>query len=232
MLPKAILFDTFGTLVDWRGSVSAALAEIGVRHGVAADWLAITDAWRGRYRPSLDAVRRGETPFRLLDDLHRDAILALLPEYGAQALAPVADELIKIWHRLTPWPDSAPGLRRLRTRYVTGPLSNGHVALLVALSRHAGFTWDMVFGSDVSGHFKPDHETYLGACRLLGLAPADVMLAASHNEDLAVARGLGLQTAFIARPMEYGAPGERAKPAAAWTHSVGSVEELAETLEA
>jgi 2-haloacid dehalogenase len=230
MPPQAILFDTFGTLVDWRGSVSAALAEIGAKRGVAADWTGLTDAWRGRYKPSMEAVRRGDKPWTILDDLHRDSILALLPEFGAQALAPDVAELVNIWHRLTPWPDTVAGLRRLRTRHVIAPLSNGHVALLVALSKHAGFGWDMVFGADIFRHYKPDPQTYLGAVQLLGLAPNAVMLAAAHNEDLAAARAAGLQTAFISRPMEYGAPDARAQPASAWEFCATSIEDLATQL--
>jgi 2-haloacid dehalogenase len=228
--PKAILFDTFGTLVDWRGGVSAALAEIGARRGVTADWLALTDAWRGAYRPSLDAVREGRRPWCVLDVLHRDSILALLPEFGAAALADEVEALVAIWHRLPAWPDSVAGLRRVHARYLTAPLSNGHVALLVGLSRAAGFDRDRVYGADVFRHYKPDAQTYLGACGLLGLDPGEVALAAAHNEDLAAARHFGLQTAFISRPLEFGAPDGRAKPARDWDFVADSVEALADQL--
>ncbi len=226
-LPRAILFDVFGTLVDWRGTVGAALATIGARHGVQTDWLGLTDAWRGQYRPSMDAVRTGERPFVNLDHLHRESILTLLPAFGAGALAADVDELVRIWYRLAPWPDSAAGLVRLRARFITAPLSNGHAALQIALARHAGFTWDMLLVADVTRHYKPDAQTYLGACEFLGLEPAEVMLAASHNEDLAAARGFGLATAFISRPMEYGSPDSRAHPSADWTYTANSVEDLA-----
>jgi 2-haloacid dehalogenase len=228
--PRAILFDMFGTVVDWRGGVAAGLAEIGAKRGVTADWLGLTDAWRGAYRPSMDAVRRGARPWTILDDLHRDSILALLPEFGAAALAADADELVAIWHRLPPWPDSVHGLRALRQNFITAPLSNGHVALQINLSRHLGIHWDMIFGADVTRHYKPDPETYLGACALLGLPPASVMLAAAHNEDLAAARALGLQTAFISRPMEFGHPDHRAQPNQPWDLAVASVVELADRL--
>jgi 2-haloacid dehalogenase len=226
-MPAAVLFDVFGTLVDWRGSVAAALKDIGAQAGIEADWFGLTDAWRGRYRPSMDALRRGEQPFTILDDLHRATILALLPEYGAQALAPQADELVAIWHRLTPWPDSAAGLRQLNRTHITAPLSNGNVALLIDLARHADLTFDTIFGADISGHYKPDQATYLTACRLLNQPPGNVMLAAAHNDDLAAARALGLQTAFINRPLEYGAPDHRANPAADWDIVCASVIELA-----
>jgi 2-haloacid dehalogenase len=230
MTPRAVLFDTFGTLVDWRGSVSVALAEIGARWGVAADWVALADAWRGAYRPSLDAVRNAERPWCVLDQLHRESILALLPQFGATALIADLADLVAIWHRLAPWPDSAAGLRRIRRRFVIGPLSNGHVALLVGLSRAVGFEWDMVFGADLFRRYKPDGQTYLGACGLLGLEPGEVMLAAAHNEDLAAAKHFGLQTAFISRPLEFGAPDERARPARAWDVVADSVEDLAAKL--
>jgi 2-haloacid dehalogenase len=228
--PRAVLFDVFGTLVDWRGSVAAALGEIGARRGVAADWFALADAWRGRYKPSMEAVRRGEIAWCVLDDLHRESVLALLPEFGAAALAEDVDELVAIWHRLDPWPDSASGLARIRNICLIAPLSNGHVALQANLARHAGFQWDLVFGADVFRHYKPDAETYLGACDLLRLAPGEVMLAAAHNEDLAAARGLGLRTAFISRPMEFGAPDGRARAGSDWDFCALSVENLAAQL--
>lgn len=228
MRPKAVLFDVFGTLVDWRGSISSGLAAFGETHGIAADWMGLTDAWRGAYKPAMDSVRRGERPMTTLDDLHRDALVALLPAFGVPSLP--SDEiegLVTLWHRLTPWPDSEAGLLVLKQHVVIGSLSNGHVALQVALAKHTGFAWDMIFGSDMFGHYKPDAEVYLGACKFLGLAPGEVMLAASHNEDLAAARKLGLRTGFISRPMEFGAPDERAKPADDWEVVAGSVEELA-----
>jgi 2-haloacid dehalogenase len=231
-MPAAVLFDVFGTLVDWRGSVSAALATLGARVGIEADWLGLTDAWRGRYRPSMDAVRRGEQPFAILDELHRKAISALLPEFGAEALAGQVEDLVQIWHRLTPWPDTAEGLRQLNRTHITAPLSNGNVALLIDLARHAGLTFDTIFGGDVSQHYKPDAQTYLTACRLLNQPPHNVMLAAAHNDDLAAARALGLQTAFISRPHEYGTPDESAVPSADWDIVCKSVIELAERLAA
>ena len=228
---KAIVFDVFGTLVDWRGSVAAGLAAFGAARGVAADWLGLTDAWRGAYKPSMDAVRKGERPWATLDELHADALRALAPEFGI-ALAPAdVAALVGLWHRLTPWPDSVDGLRALKRHVVVGSLSNGHVALQVNLAKHAGFPWDMIFASDMFGHYKPDREMYLGACRLLGLTPAEVMLAAAHNDDLAAARALGLRTGFISRPMEYGTPDERARPAQDWDAVADSVTGLAAALE-
>ncbi|MDR3522066.1 MAG: haloacid dehalogenase type II [Acidocella sp.] len=226
--PRAVLFDVFGTLVDWRGSIHAGLAAFGAAQGITADWLGITDAWRGAYKPSMNAVRTGALPWTNLDDLHRGALVELLPEFGVRALAAAQiDELVGLWHKLTPWPDSVAGLNALKSQVVVGSLSNGHVALQVALAKHTGFAWDMIFGADIFGHYKPDPQVYLGACKFLGLVPGQVMLVAAHNEDLAAARALGLQTGFIKRPMEFGSPDERARPNQDWEVVADSVLDLA-----
>jgi 2-haloacid dehalogenase len=224
---KAVVFDVFGTLVDWRGSVFAGLSAFGERRGMAADWLALTDAWRGAYKPAMDAVRRGEREFASLDVLHGEALVALGPRFGVAFSEADVVELVGLWHRLAPWPDSVAGILALKRGVVVASLSNGHVALQVNLAKFCGFAWDMIFGSDIFGHFKPDAEVYLGACRFLGLAPDEVMLAAAHNDDLLAARRLGLRTAFVRRPMEYGAPDARAAPAEDWDFVVDSVPGLA-----
>ena len=228
---QALLFDTFGTVVDWRSSLTAELTAFGEARGLAADWAGLVDAWRGAYHPSLDRVRRGETPWTALDDLHRQSLVALLPRFGLQLDAPDIDHLALGWRRLTPWPDSVPGLLRLKARHTIGPLSNGNVALLTAMARHAGLPWDMVFGSDLFRHYKPDAEAYLGACALLRLQPGAVMMCAAHNADLAAARALGLRTAFIARPTEYGPHQVRDfGPESDWDHAVDGIEGLAARL--
>jgi 2-haloacid dehalogenase len=202
---KAILFDTFGSVVDWRGSLIADLTAWGDAHGLTADWTGLVDAWRGAYAPSMDRVRRGELPWTGLDVLHRATLERLAGSYGLAGLsAAELDHINRGWHRLLPWPDSLPGLHRLRRRCIVAPLSNGNVALLVNMARFAALPWDAIFGADLFGHYKPDPETYLGAARLLGLAPGEVMMAAAHNHDLAGARAAGLRTAFFARPTEYG----------------------------
>jgi 2-haloacid dehalogenase len=202
---KAILFDTFGSVVDWRGSLIAELSAWGAGRGIAADWPALVDAWRGAYAPSMQRVRRGELPWTNLDTLQRSSIATLVVEHGIAGLSEAdLDHLTSAWHRLDPWPDSVAGLTRLRTRYVIGPLSNGNVALLVNMAKRAGIPWDMVFATELFRHYKPDPETYLGACALLGLEPGQVMMAAAHNYDLHAARALGLKTCFFARPTEYG----------------------------
>jgi len=203
--PVAIVFDTFGSVVDWRGSLIADLSAYGAKRGIAADWTALVDAWRAAYHPSMERVRKREVPWTKLDDLHRGSLNGLVAKFGITGLTD--DDLRHInlgWHRLDPWPDSVVGLTRLKRRFIIGPLSNGNVALLTKMAKHASLPWDAVFGSDLFGHYKPDPETYLGVARLLDLAPGEVMMAAAHNNDLAAARRSGLMTAFWPRPTEYG----------------------------
>ena len=203
--PIAVVFDTFGTVVDWRSSLIADLSDFGATRGITADWTGLVDAWRAAYHPSMDRVRKGELPWTRLDDLHRASLDSLVREFGIKGLT--EQDLVHInlgWHRLHPWPDSVPGLTRLKSRFIIGPLSNGNVSLLLNMAKFAGIPWDMIFGSDLFGHFKPDPETYLGVARMLGVPPNKVMLAAAHNNDLAAARSCGLLTAFFARPTEYG----------------------------
>lgn len=202
---KAILFDTFGSVVDWRGSLIRDLTAYGAARGVAADWAALVDDWRAAYAPSMDRVRKGELPWTRLDALHRASLDRLVAEHGITGLTEA--DLVHInlgWHRLDPWPDSVPGLTRLRKTFIIGPLSNGSVPLLVNMARRAGIPWDMICSTELFRHYKPDPETYLGSAELLGLEPGEVMMAAAHNNDLAAARACGLKTAFWARPTEYG----------------------------
>jgi 2-haloacid dehalogenase len=229
---KAVLFDVFGTVVDWRGSLIAELSAFGAGRGLSADWSALTDAWRAAYAPSMDRVRRGELPWTKLDALHRTTLDGLLTRFGLEALDEAGRAHLNLgWHRLNPWPDSVAGLHRLKRRFVIAPLSNGNVSLLVDLARFGGLPWDMVFGSDVSGHYKPDPETYLGACRMLDLEPGQVMLAAAHNADLHAARALGLRTGFILRREEYGpAQADDLGPDEAWDVIVEDVCDLATKL--
>lgn len=229
---RAILFDTFGTLVDWRSSLIGELTAFGAERGIAGDWTGLVDAWRADYAPSMDRVRRGELPWTKLDDLHRASLDRLLERFAITGLNEADRRHVTLgWHRLHPWPDSAPGLRRLHPRFILGPLSNGNVSLLVDLARFGGLTWDMVFGAEVFGHYKPDPATYLGACRLLSLDPAQVMLCAAHNSDLAAAQGHGLRTAFVPRPTEHG-PHQVGDLAAtgAWDLVVADIEDLATQL--
>ena len=202
---SALLFDTFGTVVNWRGGLINHLRTWGTARGIAADWPGLVDAWRGEYVPSMARVRTGEREWADLDRLQRESVQVLAPKFGATKLDGAAlDELVRMWHDLPAWPDSVEGLDRLRARYVIAPLSNGHVALLVRLAKAAGITWDAVFGADVFRHYKPDPETYLGAAALLGYEPAEVMLVACHPSDLDAAARCGLRTCYVSRPLEYG----------------------------
>jgi 2-haloacid dehalogenase len=230
--PIAIVFDTFGTVVDWRGSLIADLSAYGTKCGISGDWPALVDAWRAAYHPSMDRVRKGEVPWTRLDDLHRASLDRLVTEFEIAGLT--EDDRRHInrgWHRLNPWPDSVPGLTRLKRRFIIGPLSNGNVALLTNMAKHAGLPWDMVFGSDLFGHYKPDPKTYLGVAKLLDLEPGQVMMAAAHNGDLAAARKCGLMTAFFPRPTEYG-PHQKRDFAADqdWDVVASDIEDLAAKL--
>ena len=230
--PVAIVFDTFGTVVDWRGSLIAELTAFGRDRGITADWTALVDAWRGLYHPSMQRVRTGEMPWTKLDGLHRMALDRLVADFGIKGLTEADLRHINLgWHRLHGWPDSVPGLTRLKRRFIIGPLSNGNVALLTNMAKFADLPWDMVFGSDLFGHYKPDPETYLGVAKLLDLQPRRVMMAAAHNGDLANARKLGLMTAFFPRPNEYG-PNQKRDYAAEqdWDVVATDIEDLATKL--
>ncbi len=226
---KAILFDTFGTVVDWRSSLIAELTAWGAARNITADWTGLVDAWRGNYAPSMDRVRKGEQPWTKLDDLHRATLDQLIVQFGLPDLGEAdRDHLNRGWHRLTPWPDSIPGLTRLKSRYTIAPLSNGNVALLLNMAKHAGIPWDMICAAELFRHYKPDPETYLGAAALLGLEPGEVMMAAAHNGDLAAARACGLKTAFFARPTEYGPHQSRDfAPDGPWDVVAANIEDLA-----
>lgn len=230
--PRALLFDTFGTIVDWRTSLIDELTAFGLKRDIHADWTGLVDAWREAYAPSMDKVRQGKRPWTKLDDLHRATLDRLVEKFGITGLSEA--ELRHInrgWHRLRPWPDSVPGLTRLKQQFIIAPLSNGNVSLLLNMAKYAGLPWDMIFGSDLFRHFKPDRETYLGACELLDLEPAQVMLCAAHNSDLRMAKSLGLSTAFIARPSESGPTQCRDFEAEeAWDFIATSVENLADQL--
>lgn len=203
---KALLFDVFGTVVDWRTSLIDNFTAWGNAKGLKGDWTALVDAWRGAYMPSMDEVRKHpERGFVILDDLQRQSIEPLTAKLGITGLTSADfDYLTRGWHRLDPWPDSVGGLTRLKTKFIIGPLSNGNVALLTNMAKHAGLPWDLILSAEVFGHYKPDREAYLGAAKILGLKPAEVMLVAAHNNDLAAAQSFGLKTAFVPRVTEYG----------------------------
>src|SRR4051794_12340923 len=203
---KALVFDVFGTVVDWRTSLIADFSQWSEKRGITADWTALVDGWRAVYAASMDEVRRHpERGYVILDVLHRRSLEKLVAQLSIQGLT--EDDLRHLtlgWHRLHPWPDSVEGLTRLKAKYIIGPLSNGNVALLTNMAKFAGLPWDLIMSAELFEHYKPDPETYLGAAKLLCLAPEQVMMVAAHNHDLAAAQKLGLRTAFVARPSEYG----------------------------
>ena len=203
--PKALAFDVFGTVVDWRSSIIGELEEFGRNHGVDADWPAMADRWRNGYAPAMNRVRGGELPWTRIDDLHRMILDELLAEAGVTSIGEDdLDHLNRAWHRLDPWQDSVAGLTRLKDRFVITTLSNGNVSLLTNMAKHAGLPWDCVISAELFHHYKPDPEAYLTAARLLGLPPGQVMMVAAHAKDLGAAKRVGFRTAFIPRPLEYG----------------------------
>jgi 2-haloacid dehalogenase len=230
MTVRALLFDVFGTVVDWRGSLVEQLAAFGRARGLDHDWAGLADAWRAAYPASLQRVLKGETAWTKLEVLQRHSLEEIARARGLADLTPTdLDEINLFWRRCRPWPDSVEGLTRLKRGFIVVALSNGDVALLVEMAKAGGLPWDMVFSTELFRSFKPHPSTYLGACELLGLAPAQVMMCAAHNSDLAAAHALGLKTAFIARPTEYGAPRE-AVPTGPWDHSARSLTDLADQL--
>lgn len=230
---KALVFDVFGTVVDWRGSLIADFTAWGKARGIDADWASLVDAWRGAYRPSMDEVRKHpERGFVILDTLQRQSIEPLAARLGITGLtAADFDYLTSGWHRLDPWPDSVPGLTRLKTKFMISPLSNGNVGLLANMAKRAGLPWDLVLSAEVFGHYKPDREAYVGAARILGLQPSEVMMVAAHNDDLAAAQSFGLKTAFIPRPTEYG-PHQKKDfaPDGKWDYVAKGIDDLATQL--
>ena len=203
---KALVFDVFGTVVDWRTSVAREGEVLARRKDIShVDWLEFADDWRAGYRPSMDRVRRGELPWTRIDDLHRMILDELLVKYNIKSLT--EDEkrdFNKAWHRLNPWPDSLPGIIRLKQRYIIATLSNGNVALLTNMAKYASLPWDCILSAELIRHYKPDPEIYLMAADMLDLAPSEVMLTAAHKNDLKAARTRELMTAFVPRPLEYG----------------------------
>ena len=202
---QALLFDVFGTVVDWRSSLIDDLGRFGAEKGIKADWAAFADDWRGLYQPAMDEVRTGRRSWTILDVLHRESLDKLLVKHALAGLSEAdKDHVNRVWHRLKPWPDTVEGLRRLKSRYIIGTLSNGNVGLLTRMAKHAGLPWDVVLGAETARAYKPLPQAYLASAELLNLAPSQVMLVAAHNGDLAAAASAGLRTAFVARPAEYG----------------------------
>jgi 2-haloacid dehalogenase len=230
-MPVAILFDVFGTCVDWRTSVAREVAAMAARKGASVDALAFADTWRSHYVPSMAAVSSGKRPYVPLDTLHRETLVVLCKQFGLPLDEAETDELNFAWHRLDPWPDTVAGLVRLKTKYILSPLSNGNVRLLVDMAKRVGLPWDTVLSSEIFKAYKPLPATYLGAVEMLGCKPGDVMLTAAHNNDLRAAQGHGLMTAFVPRVSEYG-PAQKADLRAEgdWNYVANNLVHLADML--
>ena len=229
---KALVFDTFGTVVDWRSSVAAEVAALAKQTGLAVDAAKFADAWRAGYGPSMNRVRSGELPWTKLDALHRMTLDRILVEFKIEGLSE-SDKasLNRAWHRLRPWPDAVAGLTRLKKKFIIAPLSNGNVSLMTDLAKHAGLPWDVILGAELARHYKPDREVYQSAADFLDLEPAAVMMVAAHLGDLRAAKGVGLKTAFVTRPLEYGPAGKPdLKPDASVDLSASDFNDLAKQL--
>ena len=202
---RALTFDVFGTVVDWRTSIIRETRQLGADRGLDVDWVAFTERWRALYQPAMEKVRSGEWGWTRLDELHRHNLDQLLEAFGIDGLDEIElHHLNRVWHRLDPWPDSVPGMTRLKARYILAALSNGNVALIVNMAKRAGIPWDVILGAEVAGHYKPQPEAYFSAAELLDLEPRECLMVAAHNGDLRAAAGCGFRTAFVARPGEYG----------------------------
>lgn len=208
---RALVFDVFGTVVDWRGSVIAAGEALTRETGQAADWASLADEWRRvGYHEHIGKIRRGEAPYEIVDVFMRRKLDELLPKYGVRALTePQVEWLARAWHRLDPWPDAVEGLTRLKRRFVIATLSNGNVALLVNMAKHGGLPWDCILSAELVGKFKREPEVYQAAGRLLGLPLDQIVMTAAHLDDLYAAHAQGMRTAFVRRDQEWGSNGPR-----------------------
>lgn len=212
---KVMVFDTFGTVVDWRSVVIAEGQQWSKRKGFTVDWPKFADEWRGAYGPSMNKVRTGELPWTKLDRLHRVSLDTLLAKYDITSLTePEKVEFNKVWHRCKPWPDSVAGLTRLKKRFTIAPLSNGNISLLTDMAKSGGLPWDCILGAELVRHYKPDPEVYMSPVELFDLTPPEVMMVAAHQPDLQVPKRLGLKTGYIHRPYEGGSAGTGQMPAA------------------
>lgn len=202
---KACLFDVFGTVVDWRSSITREGEALGRAKGFEVDWAAFADGWRGLYQPAMEKVRSGGMDWVALDVLHRMNLDEMLAKHGIDSLSEdEIDHFNRAWHRLDPWSDSVAGLTRLKAKFIIATLSNGNIALMVNMGKRAGLPWDMVLGAEIARAYKPQPEAYLRSCAALGFEPGQCMLVAAHNSDLVAAADCGIRTAFVSRPTEYG----------------------------
>ncbi|TMJ04861.1 MAG: haloacid dehalogenase type II [Alphaproteobacteria bacterium] len=228
---KALFFDVFGTVVDWRTSIARESAAILQPMGYGLDWLAFADAWRDEYQPAMEEVRSGKIPFSKLDVLHRRNLQRILPRFGVSGLDEAAmRHLNNAWHRLDGWPDATQGLQRLHTRFLIAPVSNGNISLMCGIARRNDFPWDAILGAEIAGDYKPKPRVYLRAAEAFDCAPAECVMVAAHSGDLAAAAATGLKTAHVARPNEHGPGKGEPKPTVPVDIAVGSFTELADRL--
>ncbi len=228
---QALIFDVFGTLVDWRTSIAREARATLSPLGIDVDWDGFADAWRGQYQPAMEEVRNGILPFSKLDVLHRRNLDVVLKQAGLDQVDEAARvHLNQAWHRLDAWPDVQPGLARLRTRFRLAPCSNGNISLMVDLARRNGLVWDAILGAEVARDYKPKPAVYLHSCAAFDCAPEQVMMVAAHSSDLKAAAACGLRTAFIARPDEHGPGRGEAAATVPVDYSAASLVDLATQL--
>jgi 2-haloacid dehalogenase len=231
MTPKALFFDVFGTLVDWRTSIARETERLLAPLGLKLDWLDFASAWRREYQPALEEVRAGRIPFSKLDELHRYNLERILPRFEVRGVPePVLADLNLAWHRLDAWPDVSAGLVRLKKKFWIAPVSNGNISLMVDLARRNSFPWDAILGAEVTGDYKPKPRVYLASCEAFDLPPAECVMVAAHSSDLAAAAACGLRTAHIARPDEAGPDKGEAAPKTTVDLAANSIEHLADQL--
>lgn len=224
---KALFFDVFGTLIDWRNGIARESEKVLAKHGFKLDWLAFADAWRNEYQPGMEEVRAGRIPFSRLDILHRHNLNRILPRFDIKADEQTLTDLNLAWHRIDAWPDVPAGLARLRKKFWLAPVSNGNISLMVDLARKNNLPWDAILGAEVAGDYKPKPRVYLASCEAFSLAPSECMMVAAHSYDLKAAADLGLKTAHVARPDEAGPGKGEAAPKIPVDHAAKSLEELA-----
>ena len=229
---RALTFDVFGTVVDWRSGIAREAEAMLAPKGHQLDWGAFADAWRGQYQPAMAEVREGRRGYVVMDVLHREMLDVALAQFGIAGLdATELNRLAMAWRRLDPWPDAVEGMTRLKSERAVVALSNGNIALVLAMAKRAGIPWDTILGSELVGTYKPDAAIYDSAVRFLDLAPQQIMMVACHPWDLAAAKARGMRTAYVHRPLEWGPGTERSLPVAGEVDVVcGSFMELAEVL--
>jgi len=202
---KALLFDVFGTVVDWRTGIAREVESVAKKNNISLDPFDFADAWRAEYQPAMEVIRNGRRSFTILDILHMDNLKKIAPKFN---LHNIPDEdfkfLVTAWHRLPGWPDSSEGLNALKNKYILATQSNGNIALIVNMAKFSNLNWDVILGAEVIGYYKPEPEAYLKACRALDLKTEECLMVAAHDDDLKAASLQGMKTAYVHRPFEYG----------------------------